>query len=94
LLSGLPPDAAVRRKGRAWSQSDELAATAIERNDYWSRMLVIASRGLKNNPPPLPPIQHPDREPLADEQPRGEEAKPRMSTPEEIRAFFGRLKGG
>ncbi|MEA2689628.1 MAG: hypothetical protein QOD51_2235 [Candidatus Eremiobacteraeota bacterium] len=95
LVNGLPPDAAVRRQGSAWSQDHELHAIAIERNDYWLHALVVASRGLKKNPPRLPPIEHPDRNRTRDE-PSGErpEVKQRMSTPEEIRAFFGRLQGG
>lgn len=64
LISGLPPDSAFARHGRGWTQSHELAAVAIERQEHWGSMLVqMSGRALKDNAKPPPGIQitHPDR---------------------------------
>lgn len=62
LVRSLPADAAIRREGKAWSQSDELQAVAIERNDHWMRWLAIGQNRKPKDVPPLPPIKHPDRQ--------------------------------
>lgn len=35
LVAGLPPDAAVNRDGKQWTDDREFAARIVERVDYW-----------------------------------------------------------
>ena len=61
LVHGLPPDAAVRREGKAWTQHDELLAQLIERSDVWGRWLAVGQGRKARDVPTMPPIKHPDR---------------------------------
>jgi len=64
LTRSLPPDSAWSRQGKAWTTEYELAATAIERADYWGQ---LATEGRFKKPiPKLPPIEHPDRPSVTD----------------------------
>jgi hypothetical protein len=84
LVSGLPPDAAVRRDGKVWTTREELAARHIELERGLLR-LIAQALGVKFTGPPPEPIRHPDRA-TEDDQPR------RMSTRQEISAFIARLR--
>jgi hypothetical protein len=87
LTRSLPPDSAWQRNGKQWSQSDELAAIAIERGDSWLRVLAIGQGRKVENVPPLPRIEHPDRPGSAEG-----EARKRMSSAPEIKSFMDRLR--
>jgi len=90
LTRSLPPDAAWCRQGKRWSQQDELAAIAIERNDAWMRVLAIGQGRKVEKVPPVAPIKHPDR--TAGQQAANPDVPARMSTRGEIAAFFGKLR--
>lgn len=85
LIEGLPPDAALWRRGRIWTDREELLAGQIESADSWFRILARGF-GYKGNELPKPPqITHPDRH----------RAEPVKRKPEQdpgaIRRFFDRL---
>lgn len=64
LVMGLPPESAVWRQGRLWTQTHELLASIYERQDHWGSALVqMSGRVLKDGakPPPVMQITHPDR---------------------------------
>lgn len=61
---GLPPEAALWRQARLWTQAHELQATAIERTEQWmSSLLWMQGRVMKDSakPPPVIRLTHPDR---------------------------------
>lgn len=63
LVMGLPPEAALWRRGRLWTQAHELAATGIERGEHWGSALVqMSGRVLKDGAKvPVITLSHPDR---------------------------------
>lgn len=60
LIAGLPPDAAIRRDGKVWTDHHELAARHIEQDAGLLRTIAEAL-GVKFRGPPPEPIRHPDR---------------------------------
>lgn len=61
---GLPPESALWRRGRIWTQAHELQALAIERTEQWMSSLVwMQGRVMKDSakPPPVITLTHPDR---------------------------------
>jgi hypothetical protein len=91
LVTGLPPDSALGRDGKSWTQADELMATLIERGDLWGHWQTVGTRAFKQGKvPTLPRIEHPDR-PRPEQLP--DEPEHRISTPSEIKAFLGRVAG-
>lgn len=86
LIDGLPPTAAVRRDGRVWLTEHELAARHMEQSTGLLR-LIAQSLGVKFQGPGPEPVKHPDRTTA----PAPDRAKPKMSTREEIAAFFDRV---
>lgn len=82
LITGLPPDCALARDGRAWTTAMELASRQIENESMW---LAIVAKGLgMKKLPPLESIRHPARIVI--------EAPSRKTTDtREIAAFFGRM---
>lgn len=86
LIEGLPPHAAIRRRGKVWLTEHELAAQHMEQSTGLLR-LIAQSLGVKFKGPGPEPVDHPDRRTA----PAPEQAKPKMSTREEIAAFFDRV---
>lgn len=86
LVNGLPANAAIRRDGRVWLTEHELAARHMEQSTGLLR-LIAQSLGVKFAGPGPEPVDHPDRRTA----PAPEQAKPKMSTREEISAFFDRV---
>lgn len=92
LVQGLPPEAATfRGDGPAWTQQDELLASAIEIVDAWGRQLLsalVAVHGGKVRLPEPVRIKHADRAEAPEPQ------KEKITTdPAEIAAFFAQRLG-
>lgn len=85
LIDGLPPDSALRRQGRMWTQAHELAALFIERQEHWGSSLVqMSGRVLKDGAKPPPGIQitHKDR-------PERDVQKKKVASLDEVARMFG-----
>lgn len=91
LVRGLPPDSALRRDGRMWTQANEIAAVALERADVWGWRLTTATKAFKRVPE-MPRFDHPDR-PRPKPAEVAASAERRMSTPQEIMAFMRKTGG-
>jgi hypothetical protein len=87
LIAGLPPDSALRRRGKQWTTAHELAARQVESTVDYLRVIARAN-GVKFKGPAPPPVEHPDRPSAAPV-----DAPVQMSTREEIAGFLGRLRG-
>lgn len=91
LVESLPPDSALRRGGRMWTEENELAATLIDRNEHWMSLLVqMSGKTLKDGakPPAGIRITHPDRrerDAAAD--------KPAKASPREVAERFKQARG-
>lgn len=87
LTRSLPPDSAVRRDGKAWLTEHELAARTLESSTLLLRQ-VAKALGVKFRGPEPEPVAHPDR---LTRRRRTRDGPQRMSTREEIAAFFDRV---
>jgi hypothetical protein len=70
LVNGLPPDSALHRRGRMWTEAHELAAMLVESVEARLSTLIVMQADEKSKrkvPPPLG-VTHPDR-------PKREQAK-------------------
>ena len=61
LVKGLPPDSAFHRRGRLWTQENELQALAIDRIEMWSQVLVARWSSKQSDVPKAIGVVHPDR---------------------------------
>lgn len=85
LVMGLPPEAALWRQGRLWTQTHELLASIFERQEHWGSALVqMSGRVLKDGakPPPVMQITHDDRPVRQDE-------KKKVASLDEVARMFG-----
>jgi hypothetical protein len=69
LVQGLPPDAAWRRDGKAWTSQLELAAALIEQMDRWGQAFLSFMSGKKTQVPAPLRLVHEGRPAQPDPQP-------------------------